>query len=372
MKRVAFVTTNDYPGFGGSEYLWSQALVRMHVQGFDTGAIVNQAVLSTPQIQTIKSLTGRVFGRGSPRILRKLRVEHVWPRLGQARSGAWLDRFAPDFVVISQGASFDGWWCARQCRKRRIPYALVVQAVRESYWPLDEHVEELIAMYRGAACAFFLSASNKSVVEKQLAMTIDNADTVQNPYNVARDANPAWPDSSVAKLACVARLEPPSKGQDVLFEVLRADKWRHRPLEVSLFGSGRQTEVLRRLARMWDLGNVVFGGFVDDIETIWAAHQALVLPSRSEGLPLAIVEAMFCSRFCIATDVAGNADMIEDNVNGFIAMGSHPELLDDALERAWIRRDEWQDIGRAAGSTIRDAVSKDPVGDFVDALKSML
>ncbi len=49
---------------------------------------------------------------------------------------------------------------------------------------------------------------------------------------------------------------------------------------------------LKRLKDLWSLEQVKFDGFVDNIEAIWASHHGLVLPSRFEGLPLAVIEAM--------------------------------------------------------------------------------
>ena len=42
------------------------------------------------------------------------------------------------------------------------------------------------------------------------------------------------------------------------------------------------------------------------------------MPSRIEGLPLVLIEAMLCGRPVVATDVAG-AEVIEDEVTGFLA-----------------------------------------------------
>lgn len=174
------------------------------------------------------------------------------------------------------------------------------------------------------------------------------------------------------KLACVGRLEPRAKGQDVLFEVLSQEKWRQRPLFVTLFGNGANKENLQKLHKLYCLDNVTFGGFVSNIEDVWAAHHALVLPSRYEGLPLAIVEAMLCGRMCITTDVSGNAELIEDNKEGFIAAAPSPKYLDEAMERAWQQRERWYDIGQAARHKVRQCVSADPVGDFVNELRSVI
>ena len=74
------------------------------------------------------------------------------------------------------------------------------------------------------------------------------------------------------------------------------------------------------------LEKVTYGGFTEDVESIWASHHALVLPSRSEGLPLVVVEAMLCGRPAIVTDVAGNAELIQDGVSGFVAAAAAPQM----------------------------------------------
>ena len=47
------------------------------------------------------------------------------------------------------------------------------------------------------------------------------------------------------------------------------------------------------------------------VEEIWASNHVLVMPSRAEGFPLAIVEAMLCARPVLASDVAGNSEIVE-------------------------------------------------------------
>ena len=81
---------------------------------------------------------------------------------------------------------------------------------------------------------------------------------------------------------------------------------------------------------------------------------------------------MLCARPCIVTDVAGNTELIEDNVHGFVAAAPSPPCLDEALERAWQQRDRWQAIGQAAAARVRTAVPRDPVGELVRKLEDIL
>ena len=130
---------------------------------------------------------------------------------------------------------------------------------------------------------------------------------VANPYMTPVDEPLPWPETAdgIFRLACVARLFVLEKGQDVLLEVLSRPKWRERPLRVSLFGKGIHGEALREAAAYLRVDNIDFAGFASNVADIWRTHHAVILPSRAEGLPLSLIEAMFCGRPGIVTKVGG-------------------------------------------------------------------
>ena len=116
---------------------------------------------------------------------------------------------------------------------------------------------------------------------------------------------------------------------------------------------------------------MTFAGHVGDVAGIWRTHHALLLPSRYEGLPLALVEAMLCGRIGIVTDIAGNTEVLEDDVTGFVAASPTTGHLDDALERAWVRRDAWREMGRAAARSIREHVPRDPAAAYAEKILNL-
>jgi glycosyltransferase involved in cell wall biosynthesis len=73
-----------------------------------------------------------------------------------------------------------------------------------------------------------------------------------------------------------------------------------------------------------------------------------VLPSRHEGLPLSLVEAMLAGRPTIATDAGGIAELLTDNETGFLAAAPTVAAFSDALERAWAARARWPQLGATA------------------------
>jgi glycosyltransferase involved in cell wall biosynthesis len=157
--------------------------------------------------------------------------------------------------------------------------------------------------------------------------------------------------------------------QDLLLQLLATEPWRSRDIVVSLVGKGPMEEGVRRLSKNLGLEDKVhFAGHIKDIESLWLTHHALILPSRFEGLPLAMVEAMLCGRPVIVTDVAGNTELVTDGVTGFVAEAATLLHLDRALERAWEARGKWQEIGRAAAVAVRQRVPSDPPACFAGAL----
>ena len=80
---------------------------------------------------------------------------------------------------------------------------------------------------------------------------------------------------------------------------------------------------------------------------------------------------MLSGRVPIVTDVAGNAELVRDGLNGFLAAAAIENALDEAMERAWARRGEWRAIGDAAARDIRALVPSDPPRVMADKLRGL-
>jgi glycosyltransferase involved in cell wall biosynthesis len=107
--------------------------------------------------------------------------------------------------------------------------------------------------------------------------------------------------------------------------------------------------------------DVIFTGLRNDIPDILGTSDMFVLPSYSEGLSNALMEAMSSRCACIATDVGGNRFLIQNGVSGFLfpagdreALASHVRrLLDDPAKRIA--------MGDAARKRIEDIFSWEKV-----------
>jgi glycosyltransferase involved in cell wall biosynthesis len=377
-KSIVFVSSvNDTP-WGAAEELWSGAALVLAAEGF---AVCASYAAHSPPHPRVLDLTKRgveVWFRPIPYPLRKrawraLRSPQKTPttleveRVVAARS--------PEFVVISDGAPFPPLDLLEMCATKRLPFVIIVHCNQYFWWPDDVLAERYRAALAAALRCYFVSDANRRIAEKQIGCELRNAELVRNPFNVDFNASPPWPPVGPGgsfRFACVARLDATGKGQDILFEVLARPEWMARNWRLHLYGDGENRNGLERWAQRLGVGDrVIFEGFVADVEKIWALNHVLVMPSRIEGLPLAVVEAMLCGRPVVATDVAG-AEVVEDGVTGFLAEAPSVGCIGNALERFWARRGDAREIGAKAAEGIRHLIPPDPVRIFADKIRELL
>ena len=91
----------------------------------------------------------------------------------------------------------------------------------------------------------------------------------------------------------------------------------------------------------------VLPGFVSNVPLWLAAMDVFVLPSRYEGLPRALMEAMASAKPVVATDAGGNAELVESGRSGFIT-DSTPEALAASVRALLLDPDLRRGIGRRA------------------------
>jgi len=116
------------------------------------------------------------------------------------------------------------------------------------------------------------------------------------------------------ELVCVAAMDQPYKGLDVLLRAMAARTRKGDALSLTLLGDGPERPSLERLAAELGLASSVhFKGWVTAGASVQAhldAADLFVLPSRVEGLPRALIEAMGRGLPCVATAVGGIPELL--------------------------------------------------------------
>ena len=373
--KLGFYSCMSGIPWGGSEVLWWRTARRLQENGHQVAVNYKWWPEPAQQLLELQSAGGDVWFRNQPKTFLESKTENLkkfFSKNGQRES--WIGSSRPDAVLITLGYHPDRIPIADECARWNVPYAINVQSASSFYFIHSDNLEKYRRWYKGAAKVYFVSDENHLKLQNNLAIKLENTEIIANPFNVAHDASPTWPKfDSVFKLAVVGRFHFQSKGQDLIIDAMRQAKWKDRSIEITFYGHDQgQLPQLTDLITMHGLEKQLkIGGFVDRVEEIWENNHALLLPSRYEGAPLVVIEAMLCNRMVIGTNIGRNEELIDDGESGFIAEGPTVKLVDDALERAWAQRENWQQMGLLAGQHIRQRYPADPIAEFADRLLSL-
>ena len=155
------------------------------------------------------------------------------------------------------------------------------------------------------------------------------------PNAVAAPADPLPPPAQ--RTACilgVGRLSP-EKGFDLLIQAFaRISPW-YPEWRLLILGEGPQRAALADLAAALAVGDrVQLAGWTPRPEAAMLAAGVFVLPSRYEGFPNALLEAMACGLPCLATACdSGPAEILRDGVDGLLVPPGDVEALAEALRQ---------------------------------------
>jgi glycosyltransferase involved in cell wall biosynthesis len=361
MAKIAFISTMGGIPWGGSEFLWAATAKQSLIEGHEVIISVYDWTINNPIVKELQYLGAYTLTRSRSRgykyfclkvvnRLAKFFNQEIISQMFQSPYQAVFD-CKPDIICISQGGSFDLIGMpelSTPLLHSGVPYVFVCQFNSDILFSSSKIHTTVNQLYHQAKKIAFVSKHNLNLAERQLCQNIPNALVIQNPVNLVDYNYVHFPLQTQIKFACVARLHF-IKGQDLLFEALSSPEWQKRNWQCNLYGSGEEEYYLKSLANYYNLSDRIhFHGHVQNVQSIWVENQILVLPSRGEGTPLALVESMICGRPAVITDVGGNIDWIEEGKTGFIAEAPTTKLINAALNRAWQFRDQWQSMGKNA------------------------
>jgi glycosyltransferase involved in cell wall biosynthesis len=101
----------------------------------------------------------------------------------------------------------------------------------------------------------------------------------------------------------------------------------HSDANLVLVGTGEQEKELKKIAGE----GIVFSGNIEDVSPYLQCADVFALPSSTEGLSNALLEAMSTGLAVLSTTVGGAPDLIENRKNGWLIAPDRPELLRGAL-----------------------------------------
>lgn len=159
------------------------------------------------------------------------------------------------------------------------------------------------------------------------------------------------------------------KGFDLLLDAFASAGGRKSGWRLVIIGEGPQREALQERARALGISDVVeFAGRIDRPDALLKTADIFVLPSRYEGFPNALLEAMSLGVACVAFDCrSGPADIIRDGMDGVLVPPEDVRALSTTIEA--LMRDDYERLRLAARAReVRERFSIERIATQWDAL----
>ena len=244
-------------------------------------------------------------------------------------------------------------------RSRRIP----IIHTKHGYAGIDQEKKPIAwigkRFSRSASEYVCVSRDLKTKVKREIGISDDKATVIYNGIETPPESennNSKMKDNNAdTVIGCVGRLSR-VKNYELLisaFNELR-DKYPHCRLEI--VGGGESEKELSELVDRLSLSDrVILHGFKLDVSRYYNRFDIFALTSFYEGLSMSLLEAISRGKPCIVSDVGGNTEIIENDINGFVFesenMGNLISRLTDVIDNL---DSEWMaDIKRNALDTFQ-------------------
>lgn len=166
----------------------------------------------------------------------------------------------------------------------------------------------------------------------------------------------------------IARLHA-SKDQESLLQAFAALRHHHPTAVLWIIGEGERRILLEQEARRLGIADCVrMPGVRHDVRDILEAIDLFVLPSRWEGMPNALMEAMAAGRPAIASAIDGICELMTDGETGWLIPPGDIEALARTMSEVLTDLDRAARVGRAAAEHIQEHFSIERMADAYELL----
>jgi glycosyltransferase involved in cell wall biosynthesis len=165
-----------------------------------------------------------------------------------------------------------------------------------------------------------------------------------------------------------------SKGGDMLVSAIRRLRELIPNVHLYVAGNVSPDSQLRELVKKKGVeGFVTFTGFLhgDSYISLLKSSDVFVLPSRREGFPLSILEAMACGKPIVATDSGGIREVMKDGINGIIS-SPDPDSLVSAVYELYSNEPLRRQIAKNNMRDVREFDWKSITGEYIRIYEEVL
>jgi glycosyltransferase involved in cell wall biosynthesis len=308
---------------------------------------------------------------------RMAEVESRWNWKGMLATWSRLRALKPDLVHIHHVWPAADRYLSMIARAAGVPHVVVTEHITGESHSRGQRTLKRDELKNADAVTAVTAAivdtlARDYAIERSLVRVIPNgADTPDEEREapLARRWRERFLATPLKPLWVVAGRLEEQKGHDILFDALVALARIGLDFTLAVAGDGSRRGWLEQRALSLGLSpRVQFVGQLDDVGPLLAAADGVVLPSRWEGLPLVLLEAMARGRPIVATAVGGVAEALEDGVTGTLVPPNDVGALAAALEHLHRRADRAWRLGHVAAEVARDRYSWHAVVDEYESV----
>ncbi len=356
--HVALITRRYPPLIGGAEKVLSYLAPALAVEGARVDVLTSRIgeARAFPVHERIETPKGELIIHRLP--TSRLRFVGTWLYMRNLRR--WLEQNTPDIVYVSM-LKHDAYVTVDVGRRLGFPVVLRPEgagATGDLAWQSWGRFGAKIGERTRRADA--VVAISKAIKEELRKAGYETSRVVELPNGVPVPERPwnrreGWRDAPRA--AFVGRLAT-EKGLDTLVAAWPTVRQSYPGARLVLVGDGPRRPVLEDQVRRLGLAEAVeFAGRVDDAGPWLRQSDLFVLPSREEGMSIALLEAMALGVPLVASSIPGNRKLVIDRKHGRLAPPNDPAALASAILGQWAEFDRAIHMGRAARSRVRQSYS---------------
>ncbi len=188
-------------------------------------------------------------------------------------------------------------------------------------------------IFQRSKCVIVVSNELKTILKdeiRNLSIEIVPAGVDKNSF---KDLPHKWSNKTRVKVLFVGNLRK-IKNPKIILEALKKLKQYEFNIELIMIGTGPLYEALKVFCNQYDLTNVIFIPQVPhkNLHQYYKKADLFVMPSLSEGTPLALLDAMASGLPIIASKIGGISDLIKNNYNGILIEPTNIDLLVDKIK----------------------------------------
>lgn len=357
---IAFITTAFYPLFGGAEVQLKNLAHYLSRQGFDLTVYTYsiEGVVSKETVDGMEVVRLKVFNRG---------------------------KLAPISFLLSVGVKLF------KHRKRysifqghQLPMGIIAgimgRLLKKKTVAKIEGMDDILR-YKGAKIKTailhkfidrVISLGNSTTKELiSLGIPEEKIVYIPNAFDSSY-AQEIQKDDKENRVLFVGRLEY-EKAPDVLLKAWQIVLKDHPDAELIMLGDGKERAELKGLLIEFGISDSVkMKGTVNNVRDYLLEASVFVLPSRIEGVPIAMLEAMAAGVPVVVTPVGDIPDIIKDSENGIFVKPDDIEGLAETISELLSHPEKRKSLAKKAQTTVRD-FSIDKAGKkYIELYKELL